>query len=164
MERVSLPEFGGEGMGEQVECVQTDGGGGNPAYPVLDVLVVDDNYMIRDIIGRAVKLLIPGCRCHVCACGQDALDAIRRNHCHLAFLDLSMPDMTGFDLAREIRAGEKEAGKSPIPLVAISAYSPEQEWQTCQGNGFSAFLQKPFGKQELKSCLANVLPALAENP
>ncbi len=129
----------------------------------IHVLVVDDNYMIRDIIARALRLLVPGCRCHTCACGQDALATIRRNHCHLAFLDLSMPDMSGFDLAREIRAGENAAGKPPIPLVAISAFSPEQEWQSCQRDGFSAFLQKPFGKQELKSCLAVVFPVLSEN-
>lgn len=147
--------------GESIQNIEL---AGTVIGPVMDVLVVDDNYMIRDIIGRAVKRLIPGCRCHTCACGQDALETIRRNHCHLAFLDLSMPDMTGFDLAREIRAGEKAAGNSPIPLVAISAFSPEQEWQSCQRDGFSAFLQKPFGRQDLKNCLASVLPALAENP
>jgi CheY-like chemotaxis protein len=128
----------------------------------MHVLVVDDNYMIREIIGRAVAHLIPGCRCHVCACGRDALDAIRSNRCRLAFLDLAMPDMTGCDLAREIRAEEKQTGQSPIPLVAISAFPSEQEWQRCQRDGFSAFLQKPFGRNELKTCLTNVLPALSE--
>jgi len=162
MERVSLSEFGGENMGEKIACVQTGGSDGLPAEPVMDVLVVDDNYMIRDIIGRALRHLLPGSRCHICSCGRDALDVFRANPCRLAFLDLSMPDMTGCALAREIRTEEKAAGTSPIPLVAISAFPSEQEWRVCQQDGFTAFLQKPFGKRELRSCLARLLPSQAD--
>lgn len=128
------------------------------------VLVVDDNSMIRNVIGRALKSLLPASRCHVCASGREALDALGSNECQVAFLDLSLPDMTGHELAREIRAKELAAKATPMPLVAISAFPSDQEWHDCKRNGFSVFLEKPFGRRELENCLSRILPAEREVP
>lgn len=124
----------------------------------VDALVVDDNHMIRDVIGRIVRMLLPGSSCRTCDCGREALAAIRKSDCQLAFVDLTMPDMSGIDVACAIREIEKDLGRTPMLIVAISADPAEHAWQRCQRAGFSAFLQKPFGRGEVRACLERLLP------
>jgi CheY-like chemotaxis protein len=144
----------GFGLGPKTEA------GGDVGTLSLDALIADDNYMIRDVIGRTLKILFPGACCQTCKDGHTALDAYRENGCQLAFVDLSMPDMSGLEVACRMRAMEQTMGRPPTPIVAISAHLAEHEWQRCEQAGFSGFIQKPFGRKELKACIQKFLPGV----
>jgi len=143
---------------EDLRC--TSGGRACSAADAVatSMLVVDDNYMMRSMIGRMLTQLAPGATCNVSSCGEAGLETVRKDTHHLAFIDLAMPDMDGREVACRIREIERELGRPPMPLVAMSGDLCAIEWIECQRAGFGAFLQKPFCANALRSCLQVVLP------
>lgn len=73
--------------------------------------------------------------------GVAGLDLIRREHPALVLLDLDLPLVDGFELARRIR---QDAELKQIPMVAVSASVMRKERQRCLEVGCMAFVEKPF--------------------
>jgi DNA-binding NarL/FixJ family response regulator len=72
----------------------------------LNVLMIDDN---PEFLAAARNLIaaLPGMADMACATsGADALAQIGRLHCDLVLTDLSMPEMSGFELIRKLRSGD----------------------------------------------------------
>ena len=69
-----------------------------------------------------------------------------------------MPEMDGFELAQQIRMLEQSDQVSePVPIVAVTANTMQEEWQRCQDSGMSAIITKPLALDELKTELAKWL-------
>lgn len=73
--------------------------------------------------------------------GLAGLDLIRRERPALVLLDLDLPLVDGFELARRIR---QDTELRAIPLVAVSASVMRRERQRCLDAGCMAFVEKPF--------------------
>jgi PAS domain S-box-containing protein len=110
-----------------------------PARPVavLRVLLVDDN---RDA-ARSTELLLrrAGHEVLVAHDGPAALDLAFKEHPDLVILDVGLPYIDGYGVAREIRR------QSSIPLVALTGYAPEESTSLL----FDAYLVKPVNPAEL---------------
>jgi len=74
--------------------------------------------------------------------GLEALETIKSGKFDLIFMDLMMPVMDGFETCKRIR--EWEAGKSHIPIVALTAYSMQREAQRCFDAGMDDYISKPL--------------------
>jgi CheY-like chemotaxis protein len=101
----------------------------------LKVLVVDDHV---DTV-HALRLLLRtiGHDVRTATSGAAALDAAREHEPDLALLDLELGDMTGYELARELRA---QAGERPLGLIALTGYNVKR---ACIAAGFDRFVLKP---------------------
>jgi PAS domain S-box-containing protein len=76
---------------------------------------------------------------------------------HLVLLDWHMPDVSGLQLAAQIRA---DAGLARTPLVMLSSAGPLDDPMTAASIGFAAFLVKPVRQAQLHRCLARVLASV----
>jgi CheY-like chemotaxis protein len=85
---------------------------------------------------------------HTVACAHDGLEALqsaREFDPQVVLLDLGLPRMNGYDVARQLREHEK-AGRGDRPrmlLIAISGYGRDQDRQAAQEAGFDYHLTKP---------------------
>jgi len=116
------------------------------------VLIVDDNHTNRRILN--LQLQSWGISAEEAVSGEEALDKLKRVEMpfHLAILDMQMPNMDGYTLAREIR---KVYSKDELPLVMLTSLGKAQHDMNYQI--FSAYLTKPVKTSLLLDCLAEIL-------
>ncbi len=121
-----------------------------PPAPVdLDVLVVDDSPDAAETMALLIDTL--GHRARVAGSGAAALAAAARRQPDVAFLDISMPDMDGVELARAFRA----SGQGRVPaLIALTGRAPES--LGADAADFDHMLAKPAGLAEIAAALASV--------
>jgi CheY-like chemotaxis protein len=116
------------------------------------VLVVDDNEDAADSLGALLRVM--GADVRVAHDGMTALDIFREYQPAAVFLDLGMPDMDGYEVARRIRAGGSATGG--IRLVALSGWGQARDRAASREAGFDQHLIKPVGIGTLKGLLASV--------
>jgi two-component system, chemotaxis family, CheB/CheR fusion protein len=121
-----------------------------PATPPVDrslrVLIVDDQPDVADMFGIMLESL--GQEVHVAYDAAGALEAARRHHPHVAFLDVSMPGMSGTELAQGLRT--RSAGR-PLTLVALTGL--DREHVPAFDSSFDRHLLKPVSTPELTAIL-----------
>jgi CheY-like chemotaxis protein len=123
---------------------------GNPTTgsPNLRILVVDDNQDAANSL--AVLLSMWGYDCRVSYDGANALETVRDYHPDCLLLDINMPGMDGYAVARRLR---QESDLARIKLVALTAYSDARHTQRIQEAGFDHHLVKPADTDELQRLL-----------
>ena len=119
------------------------------AAPV-DVLVVDDNQDAADSLSVLLRLLDHGVR--TCHDGASALAAVAQRRPQLVLLDLGMPGMDGYEVARRLRA---EPG-APLAIVALSGWGQQADRDRTTEAGFDRHLVKPVSAEVLSRLLAEV--------
>ncbi|MBI5710583.1 MAG: response regulator [Candidatus Eisenbacteria bacterium] len=105
--------------------------------PPLDVLVVDDDPSVRDVLRDIACAL--GHRVTACASGEEALAAHRPGRFQLALTDLGMPGMTGWDLARRMRALDPA-----LTIVFVTGWGEEVDPAAVREAGADLVVAKPF--------------------
>jgi CheY-like chemotaxis protein len=113
------------------------------------VLVVDDNRDAADSLGSLLGIL--GADVRVVHDGQAALDAFAAYRPALVFLDLGMPEMDGFEVARRMRARPDYDG---VRLVALTGWGQEKDRRQTAAAGFDEHLVKPPEVDALQALLA----------
>jgi DNA-binding response OmpR family regulator len=90
---------------------------------------------------------------------SDALRLCRYNHPDLLLLDLSLPDASGLDVLREIRANDRiDARFDPrLPVIVLTGRSAETDRIRGLESGADDFLAKPFSYPELRARIGAVL-------
>jgi len=117
------------------------------------VLVVDDN---RDFANSlALILRAQGNDVRVAHDGEAALDLVEGWRPDIGFLDIGLPKLNGYDLARALRARPATAG---IALVAVTGWGQENDRQRAFAAGFDQHLVKPAEPARVLEILAS-LPA-----
>jgi PAS domain S-box-containing protein len=85
--------------------------------------------------------------------GAIAVAKFRARRFDLVFMDMQMPVMDGYAATRRIRQWEKEIGRSPTPIVALSAFALQEEIQKSLDAGCTAHLTKPIKKAILLNAI-----------
>jgi two-component system, sensor histidine kinase and response regulator len=130
---------------------------GPEALRDLKVLVVDDNKTMRTIFDELLKSW--GMTPATVAGGKQALEALEHAHAsndsfELVLLDLQMPEMDGFSVAREIRA----RWPSDAPKILLLSSSAQRgEAARCRDMGIAAYLSKPVKQSELLNTILRVM-------
>lgn len=107
--------------------------------PDLRTLIVDDDVRVADV-HRGFVERVPGFAvCGVAHRGADALLRLARDHPDLVLLDMYLPDMSGLDVCRRLRA----AG-SRIDVIAVTAAHDIETVRGAVGLGVAQYLVKPF--------------------
>jgi PAS domain S-box-containing protein len=118
-------------------------------------LVVDDEDTVRHAVGLMLQRF--GFDVLSATSGREGLELIERHRADLAavVLDLTMPDMSGADVLRDMRS----RGVA-VPVLLVSGYDPSDVAASVGGAGNVGFLQKPFRPAQL----ADALRVLVETP
>jgi signal transduction histidine kinase len=114
------------------------------------ILLVDDDPEVSDIIGLTLEHL--GHRVTVVTSGGEALSAFERNDYRLVITDLGMPDISGLDVARAVKAT-----KPTTPVMLITGWGVQLDPE--QMRDIDSVIEKPFGKDALLAQMAELLPA-----
>jgi signal transduction histidine kinase/CheY-like chemotaxis protein len=122
---------------------------------VRRVLVVDDNPDAAEIFAEA--LIEAGHEVRTAGDGPSALQLVDTFVPHIAFLDIGLPAMDGFELARLLR---KIPHLVQTPLVAITGYAQDDDRQRALASGFSEHLAKPVDFDRVLACIESLLPTL----
>ena len=121
---------------------------------VLRVLVVDDNIDVASSL--AMLLRVSGHEVREAYSAESALEAVADFTPDIAFLDLTMPDMDGHELARRLR-------RLPLlhntPLVALTGYGRTGDVRRTHDAGFCAHLVKPVHPEEVDRLLVSLTKA-----
>ena len=123
------------------------------ARPGLRILVVDDS---EDAVESLALLL--GIWGHEVATARDgaaALDLVSRKPPHVVLLDIGLPGISGYEVAKRIRA--REGGKD-IMLVALTGYGQAEDRRRATEAGFTVHLVKPVVPEALQRLLAGIEP------
>jgi len=125
-----------EGMNDQAEA--------------LRVLVVDDEPSIVDVVSMALRY--HGFSVAAAATGNEALSQVREFRPHVMVLDVMLPDMEGFDVARRLTA--EHAG---VPILFLTARDATEDKIRGLTTGGDDYVTKPFSLEELIARLRNIL-------
>jgi two-component system CheB/CheR fusion protein len=122
----------------------------NPAPPPRRVLIVDDNEDARQSLVLLVRSW--GHEVADAADGPSAIARAEKFDPQTALLDIGMPGMNGYQLARHFRAVPRYAD---LQLVAMTGFGREEDRQAALAAGFDSHLVKPISLDELEALLAN---------
>ncbi len=112
------------------------------------ILVVDDN--VDAAASLAMLLELEGHSTEVAHSGNDAIAAIAWFRPQLVFLDIGLPDISGYQVAERVRGMTLEA----LPrLVALTGWGSEEDRRQARNSGFDAHLVKPVDPSELAAIL-----------
>jgi CheY-like chemotaxis protein len=122
----------------------------------LRVLVVDDNVDAAETLADLFRAL--GHEVHTCSDGRSALGAAAGYQPHLMLLDIGLPEMDGYEVARRLR----QDGVDPGMLVALTGYGQESDRQRALDAGFAQHLVKPVSFDTLRQLLDGLGAAAAD--
>jgi PAS domain S-box-containing protein len=116
----------------------------------LRLLLVEDHDSTREVLARILRRA--GHHVHAAGTGIEALElAATAGPFDALISDLGLPDRSGFDLVREIRAVQPA-----IPAIALSGYGMDEDVKRAKDAGFTAHLVKPIPFDQLRALLDQI--------
>jgi CheY-like chemotaxis protein len=112
------------------------------------VLVVDDNVDAAD--SMALILRMSGYEAQCAYDGPSALDAAAQYNPDVVILDIGLPGMTGYEVARKLR---EQPRFDRMPIIAVTGYGQEDDRNKSKQAGFDHHLIKPVSPEALQSFL-----------
>jgi CheY-like chemotaxis protein len=123
------------------------------------VLAVDDDVMVRTVARRLLQSF--GLTVVEAAGGREAIDCFARDPDAIdaILLDLTMPDIGGAEVFREVRAIRPD-----VPVVLMSGYHEDEAGAAFDGDGLAGFVQKPFTPADLAKRMRAALESVSGPP
>jgi two-component system OmpR family response regulator len=121
--------------------------------PVADphrILVVDDEPNIVDVVSMALRF--QGFAVEAAGTGREALERVASFKPHLMVLDVMLPDMEGFDVARRLGAE-----RAQLPIVFLTARDATEDKIRGLTTGGDDYVTKPFSLEELVARIRTIL-------
>jgi len=118
----------------------------------LNILLVDDNEMNR-FIGREMIQAMQG-KVTLAPDGKSSIVQLQQHHFDVVLMDISMPDMDGFEVTQWIRT----QGQNPnVTIIALTAHATATIRQQCKAAGMDGYLSKPFEYEDLYNSMLQFL-------
>ena len=125
-----------------------DRGNGGPR---LKVLVVEDDpetaHSLAELVG------INGHDAKIAYDGRSAIRNVRDDDYQLVLLDIGLPDMDGYEVARRLTL----LGQRSLSIVALTGYDSDEDLRRSDGAGLDAHIVKPCGSEELQRILQRAM-------
>lgn len=116
----------------------------------LRILVVDDNRAAADALAKLLSLR--GHETRTAYSGESAIAQAPEYRPDVILLDIGLPDMEGYDVARALNSHESVTAT----LVALTGYGQESDIRKAQKAGFTHHLTKPAGLSEIEAILVTI--------
>jgi DNA-binding response OmpR family regulator len=112
------------------------------------ILIIEDNRDAADTLGEILKLL--GHEVRIAYSGLEGVHMASDWSPTIVLSDIGLPELDGFEVARELR-GRKETAE--VKLVALSAYGTEEDRRRARQAGFDYYITKPADLDDLERLL-----------
>lgn len=112
------------------------------------ILIIEDDGAIREMLRRRLELR--GFDVEQAADGEAGLAMIRASPPDVVLLDHGLPGISGWDVARALRADPRFA---TLPIIALTAHAGQPARREALGAGCTAFLTKPVDMKALEAAL-----------
>ena len=123
----------------------------------LRILLAEDNLVNQDV---AVGLLEDmGHTVTVVGNGREAVSASQAERFDLIFMDIQMPEMSGYEATSEIRKQQRQTGKD-VPIVAMTANALKGDAEKCIQAGMDEYVSKPISGERLAEVIAKVMSSV----
>jgi CheY-like chemotaxis protein len=119
--------------------------------PPLQILIVEDNPDTADSFARLLGAC--GHNCRIVHSGWNVLQTALGFRPQVILLDIALPGITGYEIARELR---QHRALKDVVLIAISGYAQDSDRQRSLDAGFDHHLSKPVDFESLRELLAAV--------
>ncbi len=117
----------------------------NPARP-LDILIAEDNEVNQMVFGQILNGL--GLNYRIAANGRTAVEMYKTLNPKLILMDVSMPEMNGYEATRAIRQIEAANG-TRTPIIGVTAHALKGDRDKCIEAGMDDYLAKPVSPDRL---------------
>ncbi len=117
-----------------------------------NILIVEDDADLVYVLQRLMGLL--GYDTIVAKSGKEAVKIAVSKLPDLIILDIMIPEMDGFEVARKIRENLATQG---IPIIAVTALTAFKDKQECFQSGCTEYIPKPLIPTKLASCVEKLL-------
>src|SRR5207248_2824325 len=131
-------------LGETVPMIATD------SQQQHRILVVDDEPNIVDVVSMALRY--QGFDVETASNGREAIAAANAYRPHLMVLDIMLPDMEGFEVAKRLGAD-----RSDVPIVFLTARDTTEDKIRGLTTGGDDYVTKPFSLEELVARIRTIL-------
>ena len=111
------------------------------------VLVVEDNPMGQTVARLMLQKF--GFSVEVATNGKEGAEMAKAGDYRFVLMDCQMPVMDGFEATAAIREVESQTGKTPVPILALTANVQPSDIEKCLQSGMNDFLPKPLRKDAL---------------
>lgn len=118
------------------------------------IIIAEDEDDVREFLTRAFQRSAPNAEITAAPDGAAALELVRGQGCDLLISDHRMPEMTGIELLRAVRARG-----DTFPYIIISADATVEAG--ARASGVSAFFFKPLSMRQIREIIATWLPLAA---
>lgn len=125
-----------------------------PNWSGYSILVVDDNEINQQVARGYLEQT--GVSITTAMSGLQAIEIIDKKHFDLVLMDINMPHLDGWQATTMIR---QHYSGSELPIVALTAFSGEEVFETCLRVGMSAHIGKPIVESQLMETLGKFLTA-----
>jgi CheY-like chemotaxis protein len=117
------------------------------------ILIIEDNRLNRDLLTR--RLVRERFDVSSAEDGRQGLDAVRREMPDLILLDLSLPEIDGWEVARRLKADD---ATSAIPIIAVTAHAMAGDRERALAAGCDEYDTKPVELRRLLGKMRALLP------
>ncbi len=121
------------------------------------VLVVDDDPSIREIIRLVLEK--DGLSVVEAANGRAAVESAKANRPDIILMDITMPEMDGYEATEQIR---HEPGLEHVPIIFLTGRPPAEDNGEAFRRGGTAFMRKPFTNATLRDMIMLTMMSLKE--
>ena len=120
------------------------------------ILVAEDNEVNRLVL----KSMIPAAHYDIAFAenGEEAVAHYRTGAVDLVLMDISMPDVDGYEATRLIRAHERERNLRRTPIICLTAHALEGQREICLENDMDDYVAKPIRKEAIEAVLKKWTP------
>ncbi|WP_456488813.1 response regulator transcription factor [Caminibacter pacificus] len=108
----------------------------------MNILIVEDDYDLHDTIKDFLEL--QGFKCDSAFDGQSAVEKIYEKDFDVVILDVKLPEMNGFEVAKRVREFSK------VPIIFLTSLDGEKDVEEGFLSGGDDYIRKPFSLKELK--------------
>jgi two-component system sensor histidine kinase/response regulator len=120
------------------------------------ILLVEDNAVNQRVALRLLEK--SGYNADVVSNGKEAVAELKRSLYDLVLMDISMPEMDGYEATRAIRDPRSNVKNHNVPIVAMTAHALKDDRQRCLEAGMDDYISKPVQPEKLTEVVERFLP------
>src|SRR5262245_44793328 len=117
--------------------------------PPLDVLVVEDHEINQELMQEMLQRL--HCKVDTAKNGREAVEHASKKAYDMIFMDIHMPEMDGYEAAKEIR--NRNGGEKHTRIIALTANVLQGTKSKCLEAGMDDYISKPIELKDIKAIL-----------
>jgi two-component system chemotaxis response regulator CheY len=117
------------------------------------IMVVDDSRIMRNIVKNTFSLLKIPCQFVEAGTGIEALQKLQLQPIHLILLDWNMPELSGLDFLKQVRAREEYKN---LPIIMVTSEAARYNVIEALKNGATDYIIKPVNEKKFMEKMAKI--------